>query len=76
MTVGVLRCTICHPYACHEALPFCLQEKQRVQQEQVCELSEHVAELEERQRSLNRALESYRQVSIACERGQACVGLL
>ncbi len=42
-----------------------MQEKQRIQQEQVYELSEHVADLEERQRSLNRALESYRQVSIA-----------
>ncbi len=41
----------------------CMQDKQRAQQERVEELSEQVAELEERQQSLNMALDACRQVS-------------
>ena len=42
-----------------------MQDKQEAQQELVYELSEHVAELEEQQCSLKRALDAQRQVSIS-----------
>lgn len=44
----------------------CVQDKQKAQQEHVYELSEQVAELEERQRGLEKALDACRQVSISC----------
>lgn len=54
----------CHVYAGQRArvLPG-MQDKQGAQQELVYELSEQVAELEERQCNLKRALDAQRQVS-------------
>ena len=43
-----------------------MQDKQKAQQERVYELSEEVAELEDRQQSLKRALDAYRQVNVFC----------
>jgi len=49
--------------AAPQAVAIVVQDKQRAQEELALELSEKVADLEHRQRSLRASLEAYQQVS-------------